>query len=148
MLKEPTATQTIVDEFKLAKTTIHRQIWGKKYPGGGQKTQSIRRPEGKASVSGSTKVAAVIIKRSETTEALLEKTVEAETIKKGKGKGKGKSSSNKGRPAEDIRKESTAEEQKRKRHERPVEPEEEDEDLPTQAEIAASGPASKKILIH
>ena len=42
MLKEPTATQTIVDKFKLAKTTIHQQIWGKKYPGGGQKLQDFR----------------------------------------------------------------------------------------------------------
>ena len=46
MLKEPTATQIIVDEFKLAKTTIHRQIYGKKYPGGGQKLQDLRGPEG------------------------------------------------------------------------------------------------------
>ena len=47
MLKEPTGIQVIVDEFKLAKTTIHRQISGKKYPGGGQKLQDIRGPEGK-----------------------------------------------------------------------------------------------------
>ena len=32
MLKEPTATKIIVDEFKLPKTTIHRQIYSKKYP--------------------------------------------------------------------------------------------------------------------
>ena len=37
MLKEPTPTKTIVDEFEVPKMTIHRQIWGKKYVGGGQK---------------------------------------------------------------------------------------------------------------
>ena len=146
MVKEATATQIIVEEFKLAKTTIHRQIWGKKYPGGGQKIQDTRGPEGKASGSGSKQVAAVILKQSEATEALIEKT--AEVAKDKKGKGKGKSSSNKARSAADIRKESTAEEQKRKRRDRPVEPEEEDEDLPTQAEIAASKPASKHIFMH
>ena len=40
MMKELTTTQTIVDEFKLAKTMIHRQIWGKKYPGGSQKLET------------------------------------------------------------------------------------------------------------
>ena len=36
MFKGKTVTQTIVDEFGLPKTTIHRQLFGKKYPGGGQ----------------------------------------------------------------------------------------------------------------
>ena len=99
MLKEATATQTIVDEFKLAKTTIHRQIWGKKYPGGGQKVDT-RGPE--ASGSGTKRLAAVILKRSEATEALIEKTDE---VSKKKGKGKGKSSSGKSRTAADIRNE-------------------------------------------
>ena len=54
MLKESTATQTIVDEFDLAKTTIHRQIWGKKYPGGGQKVDTSE-----ASGSGMKRIAAV-----------------------------------------------------------------------------------------
>ena len=151
MLKEPTTTATIVEEFKLAKTMIHRQIWGKKYPGGGQKLEKVREPTAKASGSGleKKKVAAVIIKRNAETEKLAEeRTVEVAKDKDKKGKGKGKTSSGESRSAADIRKESTAEEQKQKRHERPVEPEEEDEDLPTQAEIAASGPASKKILIH
>ena len=146
MVKEATVTQVIVKEFKLAKTTIHRQIWGKRYPGGGQKIQDTRGPKGKASGSGSKQVAAVILKRSEATEALIEKM--AEVAKDKKGKGKGKSSSNKARLAADIRKESTAEEQKWKRRDRPVEPEEEDEDLPTRAEIAASKPASKHIFMH
>ena len=33
MFKEATPTQVVVDEFNLPKTTIHRQIYGKKYPG-------------------------------------------------------------------------------------------------------------------
>ena len=150
MLKEPTVTQIIVDEFKLAKTTIHQQIFGKKYPGGGQKIQDVRGPEGKstakASGSGTKKVAAVILKRSQKTEEMLEKAVEVAKDKKGKGKGK--SSSNKSRSAADIRKESTAEEQKQKRQERALEPEDEDPDLPTRAEIAASKPARKSVIIH
>ena len=36
MFKPKTVTQTVVDEFGLPKTTIHRQLFGKKYPGGGQ----------------------------------------------------------------------------------------------------------------
>ena len=150
MLKEPTATQVIVDEFKLAKTTIHRQIFGKKYPGGGQKLQDIRGSEGKSIAkalgSGTKKVAAVILKRSQKTEELLERTVEVAKDKKGKGKGK--SSSNKTRSAADIRKESTAEEQKQKRLERPLEPDNEDPDMPMRAEIAASKPARKNVIIH
>ena len=34
MFKGNTVTQKIVDEFGLPKTTIHRQLFGKKYPGG------------------------------------------------------------------------------------------------------------------
>ena len=148
MLKEPTATKIIVDEFKLPKTTIHRQIWGKKYPGGGQKLENVceAKSSAKASGSGTKKVAAVILKRSQKTEELLQQTVDISKDKKGKGKGK--SSSNVARSAADIRKESTAEEQKQKRRERALEPEEEDEDLPTKAEIAASKPARRNVVIH
>ena len=150
MMKEPTTTATIVDEFKLAKTTIHRQIWGKKYAGGGQKLEKIREPTTKASGSGleRKKVAAVIIKRNAETEKLAE---EAGASKDKKGKGKGKTSSGKPRSAADIRKESTADEQKRKRQEKALEEEQEeneDPDMPTKAEIAASKPAKKGILIH
>ena len=77
---------------------------------------------------------------------MLEWTVEVAKDKKGKGKGK--SSSNKTRSAADIRKESTAEEQKQKRLERPLESEIEDPDLPTGAEIAASKPARSNVIIH
>ena len=41
MFKGKTVTQTIVDEFGLPKTTIHRQLFGKKYPGGGQTLQKL-----------------------------------------------------------------------------------------------------------
>ena len=81
MFKEPTVTQTVVDEFKLPKTTIHCQIYGKKYPGGGQTLEKLRKDDKKveASGSGTTKIA-VIFKKSKT-------DAEAES-KKGKGLGK------------------------------------------------------------
>ena len=150
MMKEQTTTATIVEEFGLAKTTIHRQIWGKKYAGGGQKLEKIREPTAKASGSGieRKKVAAVIIKRNAETEKLAE---EAGAPKEKKGKGKGKSSSGKARSAQDIRQQSTADEQKRKRQEKALEQqqeENEDPDMPTKAEIAASKPARKGIVIH
>ena len=131
MQKEPTTTATI-EEFKLAKTTIHRQIWGKKYPGGGQKLERVREPTAKASGSGlEKKVAAVIIKRTAETERLAgERSVEVAKDKKGKGRGK--TSSGKSRSAADIRKESTAEDQKQKRQKKALEQEEiEDPDIPT-----------------
>ena len=151
MLKEPTATKVIVDEFKIPKTTIHRQIWGKKYTGGGQKLENVREGKSKAkassSGSGVKKVAAVIIKRSVETDKLAEKHVDVEKGKKGKGTGK--SSSSKSRSAADIREQSTAKEQKQKRLEKALEEAEvEDPDLPTKAEIAASKPARRGILIH
>ena len=94
------------------------------------------------------KVAAVIIKRSVETEKLAEKQT-VEVAKDKKGKGKGKSSSNKSRSAADIRDQSTAEEQKQKRLEKALEElEEEDPDLPTKADIAASKPARKNVIIH
>ena len=148
MLKETTATQTIVDEFKLAKTTIHRQIWGKKYPGGGQKVDR-RGPE--ASVSGMKRLAAVILKRSEAMEALIEKTEEVSKKKvekekatsASKGKGGGKSSTTK-RSAKEIRGDSTAEgekvKRKRKKEDDAAEEAElnEDPDMPTAKERAAA----------
>ena len=39
-----TVTQAIVDEFGLPKTTIHRQLFGKKYPGGGQTLEKVTKP--------------------------------------------------------------------------------------------------------
>ena len=140
MFKELTVTQTVVDEFKLPKTTIHRQIYGKKYPGGGQTLEKLRKGDKKveASGSGTTKIA-VILKKPK---------ADVEQSKKGKGPGK---SSDKKRSAVDIRGAATAEGEKAKREERKrkaLEEEEEDEDKPTKAEIAASKPASKSLFIH
>ena len=146
IMKEPTATKVIVDEFNIPKTTIHRQIWGKKYTGGGQKLENVREGKSKAKAlsSGVKKVAAVIIKRSVETDKLAEEHVEVG--KKGKGKGK---SSSKTRSAADIREQSTAKKQKEKRLEKALEEAEiEDPDLPMKAEIAASKPGRRNILIH
>ena len=145
MFKEATPTQVVVDEFNLPKTTIHRQIYGKKYPGGGQTLEKLRESDTKiqkASERG--KVAAVIYKKTKSGE-------KTESDKgKGTGKGSGKTSHRK-RSAADIRGASTAEDQKKKRKDRKMkamEEEEEDEDRPTLAEIAASKPACKYLFIH
>ena len=107
MFKEPTVTQTVVDEFKLSKMTIHRQIYGKKYPGRGQTLEKLRKGDKKveASGSGTTKIA-VIFKKPK---------ADAEQSKKGKGLGK---SSYKKRSAADIRGAATAEGEKAKWEER------------------------------
>ena len=155
MLKETTATQTIVDEFNLAKTTIHRQIWGKKYQGGGQKVDT----RGESSGSGLKRIAAVILKRSEATEALIEKTDTVAVAKK-KGKGTGKSSSARSRTAAAIRSESTSEKQKEKAKKRKAEEAELDEelaadpDMPTPKEqqealaVIAKGYTKRGVILH
>ena len=144
MFKGKTVTQLVVDEFGLPKTTIHRQIYGKKYPGRGQTLEKLRKEDKKVEApgSGTTKIA-VILKKSKTdtdTEALS---------KKGKGPGK---SSGKKRSAKDIRGAATAEAEKQKREVRKrkalEEEEEEDPDKLTKAEIATSKPASKSLFIH
>ena len=64
MFKGNTVTQTIVDEFGLPKTTIHRQLFGKKYPGGGQTLQKLRSQDRKVEATGSgQKKVAIILKR-------------------------------------------------------------------------------------
>ena len=135
MFKEQTATKFVVDEFKLPKTTIHRQIYGKKYPGGGQKLEKMRLAETsssmKASGSGIKRIAAVILKRTKEAEEMSKEKIEVE--KDGKGKGAGKSSKKK-RTAADIRSESTAENEKQKCKDKKAAEkalEEEDPDLPT-----------------
>ena len=139
MFKEATPTQVVVDEFNLPKTTIHRQIYGKKYPGGGQTLEKLRESDTKiekASERG--KIAAVIYK----------KTKSGDKTETDKGKGSGKTSDRK-RSAADIRGASTAEDQKKKRMDKKaMEEEEEDEDRPTRAEIEASKPASKYLFIQ
>ena len=146
MFKEKTVTQTIVDEFGLPKTMIHRQLFGKKYPGGGQTLEKLRREDKKVEVTGSgTRKIAVILKKTEMT------TDKEPPSKKGKGPGK---KSGKERSAKDIRGAATAEEEKRKREikkrkaQEEEEEDEEDPDKPTKAEIRASKPASKTLFIH
>ena len=64
MFKEKTVTQTIVDEFGLPKTTIHRQLFGKKYPGGGQTLEKLRSQDRKVEATGSgQRKVAVILKK-------------------------------------------------------------------------------------
>ena len=145
MFKGNTVTQKIVDEFGLPKTTIHRQLFGKKYPGGGQTLEKLRREDKKVEATGSGKRKVMVI---------LEKTKVTEKeppSKKGKGPGK---KSGKERSAKDIRGAATAESEKQKREiqkRRAQEEEEEfeeDPDRPTRAEIRASKPASKALFIH
>ena len=144
MFKGKTVTQTVVDEFGLPKTTIHQQIFGKKYSGGGQTLEKLRKEDKKVEATGSgTQKIAVTFKKSKT-----DADVEVQS-KKGKGPGK---SSGKKRSAKDIRGAATAEEEKRKREikkRKALEEEEaEDPDKPTKGEIAASKPASKALFIH
>ena len=166
-----TVTQTIVNEFGLPKTTIHRQLFGKKYPGGGQTLEKLRSQDRKveATRSGQRKVA-VILKRIDTEKDAPAKKIETTGLgkrkvtkttktvteveppsKKGKGPGK---KSGKERSVEDIRGAATAESEKRKREvqKRKAQEEEEefdeDPDKLTKAEIRASKPASKRLFIH
>ena len=171
MFKGKTVTQTIVDEFGLPKTTIHRQLFGKKYPGGGQTLEKLRSQDRKVEATGSgQRKVAVILKRIDTEKDPPAKKIEAtgsgkrkvakttKTVteveppsKKGKGPGK---KSGKERSAKDIRGAATAESEKRKREvqKRKAQEEEEefdeDPDKPTKAEIRASKPASKRLFIH
>ena len=82
MFKGNTVTQKIVDEFGLLKTTIHRQLFGKKYPGGGQTLEKLRREDKKVEATGSGKrKVAVILEKTKVTEP-------EPPSKKGKGPGK------------------------------------------------------------
>ena len=145
MFEGNTVTQKIVDEFGLPKTTIHRQLFGKKYPGGGQTLEKLRMEDKKVEATGSGKWKVMVI---------LEKikVPEAEPPSK-KGKGPGKKSG-KQCSAKDIRSAATARSEKEKREiqkRRAQEEEEEDEedpDKPTKAEIRASKPASRTLFIH
>ena len=153
-LTDTTPTHQVVKEFEVVQTTIHRHMYGKKYPGGGQVLkqmkkrdtkllQGIRRRVGE-STSGTVKAA----------KARTEKVEEVKDTSTSKGKGGGKSSTTK-RSAEEIRGDSTAEREKvkrkRKKEEDAAEEAElnEDPDMPTKKEIAASKPASKPLrIIH
>ena len=62
-----TVTQAIVDEFGLPKTTIHRQLFGKKYPGVGQTLEKLRSQDRKVEATGSgPRKIAVILKKLKT----------------------------------------------------------------------------------
>ena len=166
MFKGKTVTQTIVDEFGLPKTTIHRQLFGKKYPGGGQTLEKLRSQDRKVETTGSgQRKVAVILKRIDTEKdtqatgsgkrkvAKTTKTVTEVEPPSKKGKGPGKKSG-KERSAKDIRGAATAESEKRKREVQKRKAQEEEEELeedpdkPTRAEIKASKPASKALFIH
>ena len=144
MFKGSTVTQKIVDEFGLPKTTIHRQLFGKKYPGGGQTLEKLRREDKKVEATGSGKrKVAVILEKTKVTEP-------EPPSKKGKGPGK---KSGKERSAKDIRGAATAESEKQKCELQKQKDQEEEElegdpDRPTKAEIRASKPASKGLFIH
>ena len=152
-----TVTQAIVDEFGLPKTTIHRQLFGKKYPGGGQTLEQLRSQDrkGEATGSGQRKVA-VILRRIDTEKELTTKKTKtttkedvppkevaptesgkrklpAKTVTEveppsKKGKGLGKKSG-KERSAEDIRGAATAESEKRKREVQKRKAQEEEEEF-------------------
>ena len=141
MFNETTATHVIVDKFKVKQTTIHRQLYGKKYPGGGQTLEQMKAHTTTRPVDQSK------------TRVKTKDTVEEDEAKMSKGKGKGKKSQVK-RTAEEIRKESTSEREKQKAKKRKAEEamamEEEDEDRPTAEEIKRSKPAAtrKGLFIH
>ena len=42
MYNETTATHVVVEKFHVKQTTIHRQLYGKKYPGGGQTLKQMK----------------------------------------------------------------------------------------------------------
>ena len=170
MFKQQTATHQIVKEFELTQTTLHRQIWGKRYPGEGQTLDKMQKLEGTVVSGASSKVdriAAVIVKKLPTADTKRkrkpeqaeqdkdEDEVEEESKKVKQGKGSGKKSTKK-RTAAEIRGESTAEGEKTKRKRKKQEEEDEldeDPDMPSQKEIAValavSKPASKGIkIIH
>ena len=148
MFKQQTATHQIVKEFELPQTTLHRQIWGKRYPGRGQTLDKMRKLEGAVASGTSSKVdriAAVIVKKQKRKLEQDEDEVEEESKKVKQGKGSGKKS-NKKRTAAEIRGESTAEQEKSKRKRKKQEEEkelDEDPDMPTQKEIAAALASSK-----
>ena len=141
MFNETTATHVIVDKFKVKQTTIHRQLYGKKYPGGGQTLEQMKAHMTTRSVD------------QLKTSAKTKDTAEEDEAKMSKGKGKGKKSQVK-RTAEEIRKESTSEKEKEKAKKRKAEEamamEEEDEDRPTAEEIKRSKPTAtrKGLFIH
>ena len=89
MFNKTTATHVIVDKFKVKQKTIHRQLYGKKYPGGGQTLEQIKARTTTRPVDPSK------------TRLKTKGTAEEDEAKMSKGKGKGKKSQVK-RTAEEI----------------------------------------------
>ena len=149
MYNDTTATHVVVEKFNVKQTTIHRQLYGKKYPGGGQALKQMKERTSKTEKQATTTRPIESSKISGQKKVTLEKT-EGTTSK---GKGKGKKSQVK-RSAEEICSASTAEVEKLKAKKRKAEEskiiEEEDEDRPTAEEIKRSKPAATRrgLFIH
>ena len=152
MYNETTATHVVVEKFNVKQTTIHRQLYGKKYPGGGQ---TLKQMKERTSKTSKTEKQAMTTRPVESSKISGQKkvTLEKTEVTTGKGKGKGKKSQVK-RSAEEIRSASTSEVEKlrakKRKAEEPKIIEEEDEDRPTAEEIKRSKPAVTRrgLFIH
>ena len=90
MFNEMTATHVIVDKFKVKQTTTHRQLYGKKYLGGGQTLEQMKERTSKTEkcmTTGPVEQSKTSVKKKDTVEEAEAKT----------GKGKEKASSPKSR---------------------------------------------------
>ena len=149
MYNETTATHVVVEKFNVKQTTIHRQLYGKKYPGGGQTLKQMKERASKTEKQATTTRPVESSKISGQKKVTLEKT----EVTTSKGKGKGKKSQVK-RSAEEIPSASTSEVEKLRAKKRKAEEskiiEEEDEDRPTAEEIKRSKPAATRrgLFIH
>ena len=149
MYDETTATHVVVEKFHVKQTTIHRQLYGKKYPGGGQTLKQMKERTSKTEKQTTTTRPVESSKISGQKKVTLEKT----EVTTSKGKGKGKKSQVK-RSAEEIRSASTSEVEKLRAKKRKAEEskiiEEEDEDRPTAEEIKRSKPPATRrgLFIH
>ena len=149
MYNETTATHVVVEKFNVKQTTIHRELYGKKYPGGGQTLKQMKERTSKTEKQATTTRPVESSKISGQKKVTLEKS----EVTTSKGKGKGKKSQVK-RSAEEIRSASTSEVEKLRAKKRKAEEskiiEEEDEDRPTAEEIKRSKPAVTRrgLFIH
>ena len=149
MYNETTATHVVVEKFNVKQTTIHRQLYGKKYPGGGQTLKQMKERTSKKEKQATTTRPVESSKISRQKKVTLEKT----EVTTSNGKGKGKKSQVK-RSAEEIRSASTSEVEKLRAKKCKAEEskiiEEEDEDRPTAEEIKRSKPAVTRrgLFIH
>ena len=152
MYNETTATHVVVEKFNVKQTTIHRQLYGKKYPGGGQ---TLKQMKERTSKTSKTEKQATTTRPVESSKISGQKkvTLEKSEVTTSKGKGKGKKSQVK-RSVEEIRSASTSEVEKLRAKKRKAEEskiiEEEDEDRPMAEEIKRSKPAVTRrgLFIH